>query len=114
MTANNKDDQTDLIESLKLALDDLKRLFDHLSKNYDSIKNRVLALIAGEVAIATFVFSAPTISASKLTIAEKIFYFSSIGILGLSFLLLVWIISTASWKIPLNLADLCYSSITDT
>lgn len=90
-------------ETIRSVLVDLRRLYDHISSNYDSLKNRVLALIAGEVAIASFIFGDEKIKLAKMTSAEEIFFFMGVMLLAVSFGALLWIISTASWIIPLDL-----------
>lgn len=89
--------------TILIVLDDLRRLFDHVATNYSNLKSRVLGLIAGEVAIVSFIFSGTGIHPSKFTSTEKIFFGAGIALLTLSFGLLLWIIATAYWEIPLDI-----------
>ncbi|HJP96504.1 MAG TPA: hypothetical protein VJ843_03980 [Candidatus Saccharimonadales bacterium] len=91
--------------TLLLLIDDLRRLYDHLSTNYHDLKNRVLALIAGELAIVTFIFSGKSLELSKFTSAEIIFFSVGIGLMALAFGMLLWIVATADWLIPLDLNE---------
>lgn len=88
-----------------IVLDDLRRLFDHLSSNYHTLKNRVLGLIAGEVAITSFIFSDGGFRFSEFTSAERIFFFIGGGLLSVAFGQLIWIIATADWQIPMSPED---------
>jgi hypothetical protein len=97
--------ESDKEETIKLALEDLRRLYDHISHNYDSLKNRVLALIAGEVAIASYIFSGKDFDIAKQGTPENIFFGIGVGLLAVSFGALLWIVSTASWVIPLDLSE---------
>jgi hypothetical protein len=90
-------------ETILLVLDDLRRLFDHISNNYANLKNRVLGLIAGEVAITSFIFAGKGLHPSKFTSSEKIFFGVGVILLATCFGLLLWIIATAYWEIPLDI-----------
>lgn len=97
--------QKDKEPTVAIVLDDLRRLYDHISANYQSLKNRVLALIAGEVAIVSFIFSGDGFELDKFTSAERIFFFLGVILLGVAFGLLLWIVSTADWQIPLDVGE---------
>ena len=45
-------------ELLVLAVDELRRLHDSITQSFDNLRGKALALLAGEVAIVTFLFSA--------------------------------------------------------
>lgn len=97
--------EDDKEETIQIVIDDLRRLFDHISNNYGSLKNRVLGLIAGEVAITSFLFSGKGFNVTKFTPAEKIFFSIGVLLLAVAFGQLLWIISTADWQIPLDLKE---------
>lgn len=91
--------------TIKLVIDDLRRLFDEISRNYTSLKSRALGVLAGEVALVTFLFSGEDIALKYLTDAEKVFFaFGTIALLT-SFGLLLWIVSTRQWMVPLDLKE---------
>ena len=95
----------------KLALKELHRLYDHLCRNYDQLRLKTLALLAGEVAIITFIFSSTVYSGGKmipLLPAEnygKVFYWGGVIIIGLAFILFLSVISKVTWQIPLDLPE---------
>jgi len=97
--------EKDKIETIQIVIDDLRRLFDHISNNYSSLKNRVLGLIAGEVAVISFIFSGKGFNLKMFTSAEKIFFFAGVALLAVAFGQLLWIIGTADWQIPLDLKE---------
>src|ERR1700722_6232309 len=88
----------------KLALKELHRLYDHLCRNYDQLRLKTLALLAGEVAIITFIFSSTVYSGGKmipLLPAEnygKVFYWGGVIIIGLAFILFLSVISKVTWQ----------------
>jgi hypothetical protein len=88
-----------------IVLDDLRRLFDHISANYANLKNRALGLLAGEVAITSFIFSGDKFNLKYFTSAEKILFLAGIILLAVAFGFLLWIVATAGWQIPLGLNE---------
>lgn len=103
MVANPNDQEK--VKILKVSLDELRRFFDHVSNIYDQLRVKALALIAGEVATATFIFSADNTRHIPAESGMKIFYFSGIVILGAAFGILLWIVASFTWKIPHDLDD---------
>lgn len=97
-------EDNDKVQVLETNMEELRRLYDRLTSLYDNIKIKVLALIAGELAIVPFIFS----ENARLMPSELYgIIFSSIGIacIALSFGLLLWAISTADWLVPLDLKE---------
>lgn len=92
-------------KAVQMVIDDLRRLYDRVASNYGNLKNRVLGLIAGEVAIASFVFSGDDFNVTTFTPAEKIFMGVGILLLAVAFGLLLWIVATADWQVPLDLKE---------
>lgn len=93
------------IKILKASLIELRRFYDHVSNIYDQLRIKALALIAGEVAIVTFIFAKDETRHIPHNPALSIFYFAGIIFLGLAFSLLLWTIASFSWKIPHDLED---------
>jgi hypothetical protein len=94
-------------EAVTLVLiEDLRRLYDHVNNNWINLKNRVLTVVFGEVAIVAFIFSDNAqFNLTSFTVAEVIFFFAAIFAMAGSFLTLVWIVSTSAWIIPLELSE---------
>lgn len=90
-------------ETLQIVLSDLRRLFDHISTNYNALKSRVLGLIAGLVAVVSFIFSGEGLHPSEFSDAEKIFFGVGSILLAGSFVLLLWVVATAYWEIPADI-----------
>jgi hypothetical protein len=93
----------DKLEIIKASIKEQKRIYDHTSNIYDQLRIKALALIAGEVAIVTFLFSDWNIKKVIHDADRQFFFFAGIVLLGLAFAFLLWIISTVAWKIPHNL-----------
>lgn len=93
----------DQVEILKTSVNQLSKMYDHVSNIYDQLRLKALALIAGEVAIVSFVFS-PEANQKGIHIPDgsdrRVFYFAGISFLALAFGFLLWIISTVDWKLP--------------
>ncbi len=87
-----------------IVIDDLRRLYDHINNNWINLKNRVLAVAFGEVAIASFIFS-EKFKLKEFSPAELIFFFTGAGLIISSFIILIWIISTSNWVIPLDVPE---------
>jgi hypothetical protein len=96
--------ETDKTLRLRFAIDELRRTYDHISNIYDQLRVKALAVIAGEVAITTFIFSGE-LSPYPKELYGKIFFFVAIGFLGVSFALLLWMISPLTWKIPVEMEE---------
>lgn len=86
-----------------IAITEMRLHYERLTALYDGIKVRILALIAGEVAIIPFVFSDgfPDVKSAQ----EGIFFAGGMVLFVVSFSLLLWAISTADWQMPFGTVD---------
>lgn len=86
-----------------IAIAELRLLYERLTSLYDGIKIKILALIAGEVAIVPFIFSDgfPDIQSSQ----EGVLFGIGAVLFAVSFALLLWAISTADWLVPFAVTD---------
>jgi len=87
------------MESLsRLAINELREFYIAVSNSYDQLRIKALAMIAGEVAIITFIFS------GKFPLPKVVYgiVFFSIALLliSISFLSFLWIISPVRWEHP--------------
>lgn len=82
------------------SLDEQRRLFDGTSNIYDQLRIKALALIAGEVAIVTFLFTGWDFRDKLMDGDRIVFFYLGILLLGLAFGFLLWIISTVPWTMP--------------
>ncbi|HKR81890.1 MAG TPA: hypothetical protein VJR27_02730 [Candidatus Saccharimonadales bacterium] len=98
-------DDKEKIKILKISLAELRRFYDHVSNIYDQLRVKSLALIAGEVAIVTFIFSDSTAREIPDSAALRTFFFAGILFLILAFSLLLWTISSFPWQISHDLED---------
>ena len=97
--------ESDKESTVQLVIDDLRRLFDEVSSTYGSLKSRALGMLAGEVALVTFIFSGDGIKLLRLSDSERVFFGFGALALIISFGLLLWIVSTRQWLVPLDLKD---------
>jgi hypothetical protein len=96
-TAKNIDEMN------QVAYCELVRVFDRLTANYDSIKVKILALIAGEVAIVPFIFSGDFPQLDSLS--EVLFFSAGAALMAAAFAMLLWAASTADWFVPFGAND---------
>lgn len=92
------------IEFLESGVNELKIIHSSISSSYDAIKAKALALLAGEVAIVTFLF-ADSVShkgsePSQVVISIAIFYLIGIIMLSAAFLLFLYVVSPIQWVQP--------------
>lgn len=82
------------------SLDELRLFFKHITNIYDQLRIKCLALIAGEVAIVTWIFSSGYPFPRSYYI--RVLLFGGVACLLVAFGVLLWAISAMEWKIPHN------------
>jgi hypothetical protein len=103
-------------ELLEITLLELRRLHGAITQSFDNLRGKALALLAGEVAIVTFLFSASD-GKQKAFFHDQVptygivFYGLGIALLGVAFLIFLYVISTVSWHQPPEEKDV--ANITD-
>ncbi len=86
---------------LNIALGELRRVHEHVSNSYDQLRIKALGMIAGEVAIVTFILAANDNSKIKInTVADGIFLGLGIAALLSAAALLISSITSGDWYIP--------------
>ncbi|HSX28983.1 MAG TPA: hypothetical protein VLE73_00325 [Candidatus Saccharimonadales bacterium] len=95
-------EESEKSKTLRIALDELRRVHEHVSKAYDQLRTKALAMIAGEVAIITFLFSGDkdTRIGMPEDIASRLFLFAGLLALAAAFCLLIRSIASDGWYIP--------------
>lgn len=88
------------IEILRASITQLQKVYEHISNIYDQLRLKALALIAGEVAIVSFIFGDPNSRNIPDGADRRVFFFAAVVFLGLAFGILLWVISTVDWKLP--------------
>lgn len=91
------DDREQIIE---LSLAEQRSTYNIVSNIYDQLRIKALALIAGEVAIVTFLFTNWDFWKLVSGGDRLVFLFAGIFLLGAAFALFLWIISTVQWVMP--------------
>lgn len=91
-------DQQTLI--LRAAVEEQRHFYNCISNTFDQLRVKALALIAGEVAIVTFLFvGGDTSVINNLNRVDIVILFgAAVTCLLLAFGLLLWTISTVVWK----------------
>lgn len=92
--------EKDKIGILKISIRELENNYNRISNIYDQLRIKALALIAGEVAIVTFLFTHWDFRKVLEGSDRIIFFFTGVVLLSLAFGILLWVISTVEWKIP--------------
>lgn len=103
-------------ELLEITIKELHRLYDHVSNSFDHLRTKALALMGGEVAILTFLFSAngnssKTFFHKSAPIYGVVFYGIGIALLVGAFSAFLYVISTVSWQHPPDEKDV--ANVTD-
>lgn len=93
---------------LRMSIEELRHCYDHICNIYDQLRLKALALIAGEIAIVSFIFG--TSDRLEVPKAADRRIFLSVGIIALvvAFGLLLWIISTVTWRFPHDFENAAY------
>lgn len=92
----------------QLGIDELRRLYDAICESFEGVRTKALALLAGEVAMITFLFS--TSSSHPLAKPFIVYAVALYGIgmllLALSFISFLSIITPVQWHHPPETVDL--------
>jgi hypothetical protein len=91
-----------------LGVEELRRLHDAIGSSFEGLRTKALGLLAGEVAMITFLFSADTGKplAKPVIISTITMYGVGIALLGIAFVLLLTIITPVQWHHPPETVDL--------
>lgn len=97
------DQERDYIELLKECVGELRRLYDNISNSFEQLRTKALAILAGEVAIITFLF-APTDNGSFFGPVVPVYGFVVFG-LGIALLIIAFgmfltVLSSVGWTHP--------------
>lgn len=92
-------------ELYALALVELRELHKSITSSFDNLRTKALALLAGEIAIVTFLFSSNESAHARffresVPIYGVVFYGIGIALLSASFLLFLNVISSVTWSQP--------------
>lgn len=102
-----EDKEKDYHRLLELTIDELRRLYDFMDRTYDGLRTKALALLAGEVAILTFLFASDG-RRNPILANPSDYIFLGIGVtaLILAFLTFLWILQPVQWEHPPESRDL--------
>jgi len=92
------------IEVLKQTIRELHRRYDHINNAYDQLRFKVLGLLGGEVAGVSFIFASGGFMPAQNY--GKVFYFTGITFVVIAFGLLMSLISSVDWSLPLEVKEL--------
>lgn len=98
----------------RLAVEELRRLYDNIDRSFDNLRTKALALLAGEVTIVTFLISSShkhPIFHGDVPIYGIVFYGLAILSFVIAFLIFVNVFSTVEWQHPPEEKDV--QNITD-
>jgi hypothetical protein len=103
-------------ELLEIALKEVRRLYDHVTSSFDHLRSHALALMGGEVAILTFLFSSKSSTNNSffhksVPVYGIVFYGIGIALLTCAFLIFLHVISSVRWMHPPDEKDV--ANVTD-
>jgi|SRR5665213_1639469 len=84
----------------QVAVDELRRKYDELCHNNDQLRLKAVAFITGELALATFLFNKGI--PLPIIIYGVVFFIFGIGCVTASFIMLLTLLKSASWHLPVN------------
>ncbi len=86
---------------LSVTVDELRRHYDYVCTGFNHLRTKALALLGGEVAIVTFLFSADSNAAFiPKVVYGAVFLLIGIALMTTAFLLFLWVLSPATWHHP--------------
>jgi len=92
----------DLKDSEELSIEELRRKYDKICSDYNSLRTRVLAFLGGVLALITFLFGGSKDFPPPDQLYGKIFYFTAIGLLIVTFIILFRCASSILWASPVE------------
>ncbi len=89
-------------ETLKISLEELRRHYDAITSGFDHLRSKALAVLVGELAVVTFLFSAqaPSREFAIVNVSSAVFLGLGVLLLVLGFVLSLWVSSPTSWTHP--------------
>src|SRR6266404_7417319 len=97
-------------ELLELGVEELRRAYDHISRSFEQLRTKALALIAGEVAIVSFIFSSNQprngILGHSVPIYGIVMFGIGIALLVIAGLIFLYVSSTSHWSHPPDEKDM--------
>ena len=97
MAADRNEEKTALYRDVN---EELRRFYDYISTSFEHVRNISLALLVGEVAIVTFLFSGDMLHLSKQPAYGIVVFGLGIALLTLAFAMYLAVISTIKWVFP--------------
>ena len=85
---------------LQTSVEELRRKYSELTNNVDQLRIKVLAFLAGELTLITFLF-ASGIAVPKI-IYGIIFFLVGVGCIAASFIMMAMTLRSANWFSPIN------------
>lgn len=92
---------------MRVVVDELRRLYDAITSSFDHLRTKALGLLAGEIAIVTFLFAAkPSDNGFDILIVSNfIFFFVGVVLMSASCILLISVLASSSWSHPPDTRD---------
>jgi hypothetical protein len=91
---------------------EVRRLYDYISGSMDRLRTKTLALLAGEVAIVSFLFSSGKTDENRdiiTSVSDIVFFGTGVALLALAFVLFLWLLQPVDWEHPPDTAELLES-----
>lgn len=88
---------------------ELRRLYDYVAHSFEHVRNKALALLVGEVAVVTFLFSGGGfngILANSQPAYGTVIYGLGIALLIYAFVMYFSVVSTIQWPFPTEEPDM--------
>jgi len=105
MVRNDVDEGVDEIKLLQSVIHELQRLYDNVATSFAGLRSRALALLGGEIAVASFLFGTDYSFKNLNVIDDLVFLFAGILLLLIALILLLMILQPTAWNCPPDTKD---------
>lgn len=99
-------------DMLREQVVELRRLYDYISSSMDRLRAKTLALLAGEVAIVSFLFTSNRADQSRqilVSVSDAVFLGTGAILLILAFIIFLWLLQPVDWEHPPETSELIES-----
>lgn len=92
-------------ELLETAIEELRRTYDELSKDYDQVRIKILTFLGGGLALLSFLYAAGDLFI-PIELYGRIFYFTGLALTISALVILFYSLKPVQWLIPVDFKEI--------
>lgn len=99
-------------DMLREQVNELRRLYDYISSSMDKLRSKTLALLAGEVAVVSFLFTSNRTDPGReilVSLSDAVFLGTGVVLLILAFVIFLWLLQPVEWEHPPETSEMIES-----